>query len=201
MTFAAPAAMTGRVSEGFGNGAPWSSFAVAPPLTVEALKALSPWFLVLHAKGAQPPGSLEDPTGALGLPRTSTGGTALGPELAPHTGFAPGMARWVFRIKRGPHSQFDFISLGRNHGNDILVPDESISRFHAFFRELPWGLSLVDAKSANGTWASGARVPPQGMGDPVPVSSGEAVRFGDIRGVVLDPAGLHHLLQKPEPPR
>lgn len=188
------------MSDAFGNGAPWASFAVEPPLTVDALRGLSSWFLVLHTKGAAP-SPLEDPTGALGLPRTKTGGTALGPELVAQTGFVPGMVRWVFRLKRGPHSQFDFISLGRNPGNDISVPDESISRFHAFFRELPWGLSLLDAKSANGTWASGARVPSQGAGDPVAVSSGDAVRFGDIRGVVLDPAGLHHLLAKPEPPK
>lgn len=171
-------------------------------MTLDALRALASWFLVLHTKGATL-GALEDPTGAVGLPRTNTGGTAIGPEHAAHTGYAPGMVRWVFRIKRGPHSQFDFVSLGRNPGNDISVPDESISRFHAFFRELPWGLSLLDAKSANGTWASGARVASQGTGEAVAVASGDAVRFGDIRGVVLDAAGLHHLLTAaaPEPPK
>ena len=56
-----------------------------------------------------------------------------------------------------------FVSLGRHAQNDIHVPDESLSRFHAFFRELPTGaLVLQDAKSANGTLLRGGRVPQQG---------------------------------------
>lgn len=179
----------------FGNGASLASFA-AKGLDLDGVQRLAHWFLVVHmtAKNAPEGGAFEDPTGAVGLPRTNTGGTVLAPDAPVHAPFGPDTRRFVFLIKRGPFSQFDFISLGRNPGNDISVPDESISRFHAFFREMPWGLALVDAKSANGTWANGARVPSQGTGEPAPVASGDAVRVGDIRGVVLDSAAFLALL-------
>lgn len=176
----------------FGNGSPWASFATDPVPTLAELNALAPWFLVLYAKGQAPATMLEDPTSSLSLPRTITNTSTS--AVRSGEGAPPGTTRFVFRVKRAPRSQFDFISLGRNPGNDISVPDESISRFHAFFRETPWGLQLVDAKSANGTWLAGARVPQQGAGEAPIVSSGDGVRFGDIKGVIVDAAGLSQLV-------
>lgn len=181
----------------FGNGAPWSSF-TQPPLDLAAIERLGRWFLVLRPRpppGAPvpvPPRVADDPTDGVdtsSLPRSPTGslvGVAAS-EQSP---------RVVFRVRRLPSSRFDFISVGRNENNDIHLPDGSVSRFHAYLKESDDGqLALLDAKSNNGTFARGERVPRQGEGPAVVLHAGDAVRFGDVHGVVVDAASLLRLVQ------
>jgi hypothetical protein len=191
----------------FGNGAPWQAFRDDPRLNIEEVQSIAGWFLVARPKEQyDAPAGLsssvqvavqsslpkvptvtkdlwEDPTGSIDtkLPRSPSGSFLPG----------SGSTRVVFRLRRKPAAQFDWISVGRNENNDVFLPDTSVSRFHAFFRETPsGGLLLQDARSANGTLLHGIRVPRQGEGSPLEVSSGDAVRFGDIHGVILDAAGL-----------
>lgn len=37
----------------------------------------------------------------------------------------------IFRVVCASRSTFDFISDGRNDGNDVCLPNRSVSRFHA----------------------------------------------------------------------
>lgn len=173
----------------FGNGAPTESYRL---IDVPRAAALARWFLVLRprppAPAPIPPDHIafEDPTShVLTGPPRSPSGSFLG---------VGGVPRFVFRVQRRQQSRFDFVSVGRNDGNDVVLPDPSVSRFHAFLRELPDGsLQVQDARSANGTFARGTEVPRQGEGAPVALHSGDSIRFGDVHGVVVDAAGLAEL--------
>jgi hypothetical protein len=63
----------------------------------------------------------------------------------------------------GPNPFVMGITLGRGDTNDLVIDDESVSRFHAFFqfdaRQKCWTLS--DADSSNGTFVNGKPLQPQ----------------------------------------
>ena len=173
----------------FGNGVPTESYRL---IDVPRAAALARWFLLLRPRPpapAPPPSdhfAFEDPTSHVvtGPPR-SPSGSFLGVGGAP---------RYVFRVRRSPSSKFDFVSVGRNDGNDVVLPDPSVSRFHAFLRELPdGGLQVQDARSGNGTFVGTMAVPRQGVGAPVTLRSGDSIRFGDVHGNVVDVDGLVEL--------
>jgi pSer/pThr/pTyr-binding forkhead associated (FHA) protein len=171
----------------FGNGVSWDDYCTDPGLTLQGIRSLANWFLLLRPRQAAPePVELgDDPTGNtdVDLPRTPTGS---------FTGAASSSSQYVFRIARKPRAQFDFVSVGRNENNDLYLPDNSVSRFHAFFREAPDGsLLLQDARSSNGTRCRDLVVPAQGAGPPIVVASGDPVRFGDIHGVALSASSLY----------
>jgi hypothetical protein len=68
----------------------------------------------------------------------------------------------VLEVIKGAKSAFAFgITIGRTDNNDVVVRDEQVSRFHAYFQATPSGLALVDAESKNGTWVDGARLVPK----------------------------------------
>src|SRR3954466_5839098 len=104
----------------FGNGAPWSAFADDPNVRAASLRSLSTWFLVMRPRKPEPqaPGKYEefgdDPTGSIDSvsPRSPTGSFlgAMSSDL-----------QVIFRVKRLPAAQFDFIAVGRNEGNDIFL--------------------------------------------------------------------------------
>jgi hypothetical protein len=89
------------------------------------------------------------------------------------------------------------ISVGRLQSNDVQLPDGSISAFHAVFKiNLQEGLRLQDMHSTNGTWIDGVAVPPEGVGPPVVVHSGNSIRFGAVGCVFLDADGLFQILSR-----
>lgn len=116
-----------------------------------------------------------------GMPRTST----------------PMPAVVVYIVRRKPASPFDWISIGRNDGNDIWLPHASVSRFHALLRETTGNsVAVQDAKSANGTVVGGAHAPRAGDGAPIVLRAGMTVKFGDITATFLDAEALHTMLTK-----
>ena len=102
----------------------------------------------------------------------------------------------VFPLKRSAGSQFDWVAVGRNEGNDVFLPHESISRFHAFFRDMGSTMVLQDARSSNGTLCGDKPVPRHGDGQPVPVTPGMALRFGEVAATYLNAEGLFAILTK-----
>lgn len=70
------------------------------------------------------------------------------------------------------------ITVGRVDNNDLVLEDDSVSRFHAFFRfderDRTW--LLTDAESRNGTWVDEQRLSPE---QSAPVKDGSRLRFGD----------------------
>lgn len=92
-----------------------------------------------------------------------------------------------------------FVSVGRTRRNDVVIPDVSLSKFHAFFVEEDGVYLLQDARSRNGTFIGAARVASQGEGPPVAVRSGARVRFGAVELTFLDAAALRALVRDLHP--
>jgi hypothetical protein len=102
--------------------------------------------------------------------------------------FIPKGDFWVIPVqRRGKESTLTgFISVGRNEGNDVVVPDQSISLFHALFRKTKDDRILLrDAGSTNGTFVNDKPVPVQLQGEPVEVDSGVQIRFGSVKFTFL----------------
>jgi hypothetical protein len=77
------------------------------------------------------------------------------------------------------------INLGRTANNDIVLFDDRVSRFHAFFRILDdERMELSDAGSANGTWVGSTRLEPKGPAHLV--RPGEVLHFANLRFDLLD---------------
>jgi len=90
---------------------------------------------------------------------------------------------------RKVHDTFpNMITLGRTANNDLVVPDVSISKFHAFFRDLGAArgprFELIDAGSKNGTWVAGVALSPRT--DAFAIKLGDRLRFGRIEFTVVD---------------
>jgi len=68
----------------------------------------------------------------------------------------------------------DTTTIGRTAGNDIIVPDGAVSRYHAriIFMNGQW--VIEDLQSANGSWIDDVRV-----NRLIPLESGDQLRFGD----------------------
>lgn len=104
----------------------------------------------------------------------------------------------VFPVRKTERSLIDrFYSVGQTRNNDIVVRDVSVSKFHAFFQDdEQGGFLLQDARSTNGTFVNGVRVPRQGQGDPLPVQRGDQVRFGTVELTFLDAAEFRALVMR-----
>ena len=93
----------------------------------------------------------------------------------------PDMEYLVFPLHNpaGSESPDDTISVGRSEANEVMIPDDSISAFHAFVQPEPDGLlSIQDMNSTNGTFVNGTRIPAQGDGLAVQLKSGDRIRLG-----------------------
>lgn len=98
----------------------------------------------------------------------------------------------VFRLVKANHTQNAFamgVTVGRVGNNDITLPDDSVSRFHAFFQrdDKSGGWTLTDAESKNGTFLGEQRLE---ANQHVPLADGAKLRFGDARVEFLLPATL-----------
>jgi serine/threonine protein kinase len=68
----------------------------------------------------------------------------------------------------------DTTTLGRTTGNDVLIPDGTVSRRHACLSFAGGAWYVEDVGSSNGTWVNGARVQ-----RPTRLEHGDEVRLGD----------------------
>ncbi len=172
----------------------WSSRALTPAmlrvntLKNDAVRLGAGWltethgrgFLVLHAGKGSAVGPLfrtrnVDPNAA---PVESTGSMEIG----------------IMPLARTPQSSNPFVCIGRLDGNDVCLPDDTVSKLHAIVREDQRGvLTLLDARSKNGTWLDGALVPARGEGEAELLKSGQTVRFGSVTTTYLDAIALHEM--------
>jgi len=95
----------------------------------------------------------------------------------------PGRAFMAFALRKVTDTFPHMISVGRTNNNDLVVPDMSISKLHAFFSHGPRGFEVADAGSKNGTWLSGDLLQPR---QPRLVKLGDRIRFGRIEFTVVD---------------
>lgn len=100
----------------------------------------------------------------------------------------------VFPIQKRPGAPFDFVSLGRASGNDLVVGDPSVSKFHAFLRQDGAHFVLQDGGSKNGTTANDRRVPSRNSGKPLVLIAGDRVKFGSVPMTFLLAEGLLELV-------
>lgn len=89
-------------------------------------------------------------------------------------------AAWpVLTFPAGEQNRF---TIGRDRACDMVLPDPTVSRWHAGLRREPGGWMLDDLGSTNGTRLNGCRVRAW-----VPVRDGDLVSFGAVTFVVGTP--------------
>ena len=87
------------------------------------------------------------------------------PNLIGTQGTAAGV---IFNITKSP------MTIGRDSGNDIVIPENTVSRRHAQLEQVDSGLiCLVDKESANGVYVNGQRTQLAYLND------GDEVKIGD----------------------
>lgn len=139
-------------------------------------------FLVVHANKG----------GAVGpLFRTRS----TDPGLPPRAGdeITGPMDIGILPLVRKPLSGNPFVCIGRLDGNDVCLPDDTVSKLHAIVRDEHGQLSILDARSKNGTWIDGALAPARGEGEALVLKRGQAVRFGSVTTTFLDAIGLYEM--------
>jgi hypothetical protein len=116
----------------------------------------------------------------------------------PPAQLSPRPAKLAVAIHKITDAFPDMVTVGRTANNDVVLPDISISKFHAFFRLSGRERAhLVDAGSKNGTWLNGVRLPPRG--EPALIQVGDALRFGTLEVVLMDARGCWHALRARPP--
>lgn len=79
------------------------------------------------------------------------------------------------------------VTIGREPNHDVVVPDLSVSRFHAFAKQEANGDFLIqDAGSSNGTTVNGNSVMARGAGEPTRLTPGDTVKFGRVELTFAD---------------
>ena len=138
-----------------------------------------PMFLLLSAAELhQPAGPMSTEVKVIGIDEPASERTAS-------------LSLVVYPLKRSERSVGHLITMGRTSNNDVVIPDISVSRFHAFAKEGETSpVAIQDANSTNGTSVNGDSVPAQGQGAPVDIKTGDNVRLGQVEFTVLDAKAL-----------
>ena len=83
----------------------------------------------------------------------------------------------VFPVAKGTFALPGPITLGRTEGNDIPIPEESVSKRHCLFEVDADGVRVTDCASTNGTSIDGKSLPPNA---PAPLKGGETLDAGNF---------------------
>jgi pSer/pThr/pTyr-binding forkhead associated (FHA) protein len=97
------------------------------------------------------------------------------------------------RKRRDSNAFAMMITLGRAPNNDLVIPDQRVSKFHAYFRKLGQQWMINDANSMNGTWVDGTLIPSDRS---AALKSGSRIRLAETLELqFLEPADLFARLQ------
>ena len=89
----------------------------------------------------------------------------------------------------------DRVTLGRAHENDVVLPQQTISKVHAIFTRLADGRwSITDAGSRNGTCLNGHHLHADWSG--ATLEDGDRLTFGTVAGVYYSAAAFRSVLAK-----
>lgn len=121
--------------------------------------------------------------------------TLTGPSLTRPSAAEP----LVFLLRKSDSKSNAFaigVTVGRTENNDVVLDDNSVSRFHAYFLHdvKGGGWRLVDAESKNGTWLNAVRLSPN---QAEKVEDNAQVRFGDIQATFMQPETFMAYLEQP----
>ena len=108
-----------------------------------------------------------------------------------------GVSVLVFPIRRVGAEAAHLVTVGRTSDNDVVVPDISISRFHAFFKRDRDGVFVIqDNGSTNGTTVNGLSVATKATGSPSRLQTGDSVRLGQMDLTFLEASALRDFVVK-----
>ncbi len=97
----------------------------------------------------------------------------------------------VFPLRPQGGGPGHLVTLGRESSQDVVVPDPSVSRCHAFTKIGPnGGFVLHDMGSTNGTTVNGKSVATREGGPPTPLKPGDSVRLGQVEFTFTDASAL-----------
>lgn len=97
----------------------------------------------------------------------------------------------VFPLRPKDTAKGSMVTLGRESRQDVVIPDMSVSRFHAFAKPGPDGaLLLQDAGSTNGTSVNGESVLTTAAGPARRLKPGDNVRLGHVELTFTDARAL-----------
>jgi DNA repair exonuclease SbcCD ATPase subunit len=103
------------------------------------------------------------------------------------------VASLFFEDKVGEEQEFVIpagmseVKIGRSAGNELRIRAPSISRNHASVLLQNGQTFLIDHGSSNGTYVNGKRIPAE---RPVPVTPGDALKFGEVPVRLVEAAGV-----------
>jgi hypothetical protein len=101
-------------------------------------------------------------------------------------------ATWIFAVRRKGDTGRKFVTIGRDHDNDIYIPSKLVSKRHAYFAKDKEGVWLIaDAGSRNGTSVAGKDLAPH---VPARLSGSEPVGLGPLRFHFFTPASLYSFM-------
>ncbi len=121
------------------------------------------------------------------------GDVSQGGQSAPR----PQLDFQVFPVRKTSRSRYSgFIAVGRADTNDIVLPDPSVSRFHAFITQDRSKYFVAAAGTKNGTFLNDKPLSLEESSDPVEVSSGSRLRFGSIEVTFLKAPELYSMLKR-----
>ncbi|HEY8212278.1 MAG TPA: FHA domain-containing protein [Myxococcaceae bacterium] len=83
----------------------------------------------------------------------------------------------------------EVLTIGRNHTNDIVINDATVSRQHALLRALPTGYWAIELGKGVKSLTRLSEVDLR-PGDPIQIKSGGQLRLGDVRLTYYDQQGL-----------
>lgn len=126
------------------------------------------------------------PTGAFRLLDVAKKKTAATPER--------GGRPLVLPLRKVQSTFPSMITVGRTENNDLVVPDEQVSKFHAFFRLVGERVDIADAGSRNGTFVAGRRIESRGASVPLPARG--QLAFGAIEFQLFDARGCWEWLRQ-----
>lgn len=140
----------------------------------EFLAAVAPVVLVRHRVEGADAGD-EQPTVTI-----EVDAAGLLDETAP-VGLqsADGTSLELYPLVKKPGASFpDRITIGRTPNNDVVIVDHSVSRLHAYARQVDaHGWVIADAGSKNGSWLNEAALDPRRE---VELPPGGVVKLGDV---------------------
>lgn len=101
------------------------------------------------------------------------------PAVAPVTPSSPAVATGIPKLVSSDGSSFELPEgetvVGREFGNGLVVPNDTISRRHAVLTKTGQSVMISDQGSTNGTWINGAK-----LSVATELRNGDSVRFGSV---------------------
>ena len=110
-------------------------------------------------------------------------------------GHTAGLAVVVYPLRQRDILGGHLVTIGREKTHDIVIPDPSVSRFHAFAKQgEDGGFLLQDAGSTNGSSVNGVSVPARGAGPATRLKPGDTVRLGQLESTFTDARALREFV-------